>query len=432
MSNNKGTCDCASGSSGLDMDNGQMEKLFEKEITEYASNIARAYTSDFVPLSTIQLEAGLPEGFRKYAEAEVDEMLDNEGIGESKTGKIDMSLPEVQTLFKEIRQLLKKSYRFSRDEFARLSNSYSSFLFDYIIMPRATIEKLLFKSGSEVDKFTVERASRLFVAYSYYQRAILEYIDFSGKGVIDKESWKKVHSRVDEHLISTLPSKGSTLTAALFDLFKFASGAEKIPVEAVTLFFKDKQASEIVGWIESAKEVKNLKSVDPITLSVMLEAAIKGPDHGMISSKTIGTSKDSTVTQERFGMGVIPRQRATIPAEVEPVKEVEAAVVPIAQPESVKARTESGIMAQHSTSMQSTPSVKSFLSDKVEIKVVKKIFGGSRSSYQVAIHRLDESPDWQTASRIVEEIFMQSEIDPFSKYAVAFTDAVNARFSKRK
>lgn len=73
-------------------------------------------------------------------------------------------------------------------------------------------------------------------------------------------------------------------------------------------------------------------------------------------------------------------------------------------------------------------SVRTLLNPKDEAKIIKKMFHGSRSLYHIAIHKLDESPDWKTASRIVEGIFIENRIDPYSKFAVAFTDAINAKF----
>ena len=79
---------------------------------------------------------------------------------------------------------------------------------------------------------------------------------------------------------------------------------------------------------------------------------------------------------------------------------------------------------------EKTPSVRSFLVRKQEIKIIKRIFGGNKSAYHIAIHKLDESRDWRGASKIMESMFIDNGVDPFSKYAVIFTEAVSKRFIK--
>ena len=402
--------------------------MFEKEITGYAFNITKRYTGDRIRLSTLLSDAELPEDFKRFADAEADEVIDREKFVESRTGKFDLSTPEIQALFKEIRHILKNNYEFSREEFLELADKASKFVFNYVIRPRWTLEKFLFKGDSQIDRAAISKASRSLNSYSYYPKGITEYLDFHAKSSLDVETWKRLHAKIDEHLVSTLPAKLSSLTSALFSLFEFASGTGKVPSEAMILFFKDKSATEIVDRIEFAKDVKNINSLDVMTLAMIMEASSKDV------SQNVAVLPSSEEPPKEFR--TFNRQKVSNPPRPsEPASRTMPEFVgetPGQHRADERSKVETPPQSRGSASPEETRtgtrSIRTYMSARLEEKIVKKIFRGSRSGYQIAVHRLDESADWQAASRIVEGIFIDNEVDPFSKYAVTFTDVVSTKF----
>lgn len=414
--------------------------MFEKEIASYAFNVTKRYTGDRVKLSAVMSDVEIPEAFKKFAEAEVEEVIDMEGFGRSKTGRFDLTTPEIQSLFKEIRHIIKSSYEFPREEFLEVADKASKFLFNYVIRPRWTLEKFLFKGEKEVDRASVRRASRYFHYYAYYPKGITEYLDFHGKTVLDIDTWRRLHAKIDEHLLSTLPAKLNSLTSPLFDLFKFSSDTERVPSDAAVLFFRDKAANEIVDRVEFSRDVKNIRTLDLATLALILEATSSDVDQNIaVLPKTEEPPKEFR-SFERQKVShpihpeepVAPRMPDEVMNETPGSKPGPEAVRPAAPPapRQMPAKQEPPKRQEGPKPAKppAQPSVRNFMSAKLEEKVVKKIFRGSRSAYQIGMHKIDESADWPGASRVVEGIFIDNDIDPFSKYAVAFTDAVSARF----
>ncbi len=402
--------------------------MFEKEISGYAFNISKRYTGDRIKLSSLLSDAELPDDFKRFAEAEVDELIDREGVGASKSGRLDMSGPEIQSLVREIRHILKNSYEFSREEFLELADKASKFVFNYVIRPHWTLEKFMFKGEQEIDRASINRASRFLSCYSYYPRGITEYLDFHGKSSLDIETWRKLHAKIDEHLLSTLPAKLSSLTASLFGLFEFASGNEKVPSDAMALFFRDKSAADIVDRIEFARDVKNIPSLDVMTLAMILEAASKDVSQNVAVLPSSEEPPKEFRTFERQKVSHPLRPEEAVPRAVPDVmRETPGGQAPPEHttPTPSSAQGHPGPAAEGKRSAQS---IRTFMSAKLEEKILKKIFRGSRSGYQIAVYRLDESSDWQSASKVVEGIFIDNDVDPFSKYAVAFTDVVSAKF----
>ncbi len=405
--------------------------MFENEISDYALNVTKRYTGDQVKLRTLLSDVELPEEFKKFTEAQVEEYIDKEGLMTGRYGRFNLSTPDIQALFKQVRQILKNSYEFPREEFLELADKASKFAFNFVIRPRWTLEKFLFKGDQQTDKAAIIRAARFFGCYAYYSKGIIEFLDFHGKTTIDIETWRKLHAKIDEHLISTLPAKLETLTTPLFRLFQFSSDTTVIPSDAIILFFKDKGADEIVDRVEFAKEVRNIPALDLTNLAYVLEAASKDLSQNIgVLPKTADAPRElkdydrqkyasPTSTEGNAGNGVPEIIVNDTPGEN--VSGRGSSPVPELSPKGAVRHVERGKNIPQQ-------SVRQFMSAKLEDKVVKKIFHGSRSSYQIAVHRLDDSADWQSASKIVEGLFIDNEVDPFSKYAVAFTDAVSAKF----
>lgn len=406
--------------------------MFENEISDYALNVTKRYTGDRVKLSVLLSDVELPEEFKKFAEAQVEEYIDKEGLMTGRSGRFDLSAPEVQALFKQIRHILKNSYEFSREEFLDLADKASKFVFNFVIRPRWTLEKFLFKGEQQADRAAILKASRFFSCYAYYPRGMVEYLDFHGRAVIDVETWRKLHAKIDEHLISTLPAKLETLTSPLFRLFQFSSGTSTIPSDAIVLFFRDKSADEIVDRVEFAKDVRNIPSLDLTNLAYVLEAASKDLSQNIGVLPETGDTSGVFKGYDRKKFGHPPSADDTAANDVTARIVNETSGGSSKTEESDVAKTvssEKGTVRQSQRENGSISlSVRQFMSAKLEEKVVKKIFRGSRSSYQIAMHRLDDSENWQSASKIVEALFIDNDVDPFSKYAVAFTDAVSARF----
>lgn len=68
----------------------------------------------------------------------------------------------------------------------------------------------------------------------------------------------------------------------------------------------------------------------------------------------------------------------------------------------------------------------------LERKVVKKIFNKDRAEYERTLDLLNDTDSWKDASRLLEELFARNAVDPYSRTAIRFTDAVYGRFLQFK
>jgi hypothetical protein len=60
---------------------------------------------------------------------------------------------------------------------------------------------------------------------------------------------------------------------------------------------------------------------------------------------------------------------------------------------------------------------------------IKHLFGGDAGKYATVLHTLENAGSWTEASQIIaRDVFRPSRVNIYGEHAVAFTDAVEARF----
>lgn len=68
------------------------------------------------------------------------------------------------------------------------------------------------------------------------------------------------------------------------------------------------------------------------------------------------------------------------------------------------------------------------LDPTLERKVIKKVFHRNPDLYHAAVVRIMGAASWKSACQVLDEIFIANNVDPYSRTAIRFTDAVYGRF----
>ncbi len=64
----------------------------------------------------------------------------------------------------------------------------------------------------------------------------------------------------------------------------------------------------------------------------------------------------------------------------------------------------------------------------LERKVIKKIFARNRGQYEETLEALNKAGSWRDASKVLDELFIRFDVDPYSRTAIRFTDAIYGRY----
>ncbi len=89
---------------------------------------------------------------------------------------------------------------------------------------------------------------------------------------------------------------------------------------------------------------------------------------------------------------------------------------------------ESAVGEEEETETASLEDVRKYIDAMLERKVVKKIFNRKREEYEKTLDLLNTADTWREASRILDELFIRFDVDPYSRTAIRFTDAVYGRY----
>lgn len=397
--------------------------MFEQAIASYIYKITSRHTEEKVNLFSLLGDVDIPENYKKFVEAEAEEYLDQEGLGVGKTGRFDFESPDVKALIKEVKHLLRGSFSFTRDEFLEVTDRSSKFVFNYIIRPKWTLEKFLFKEEKVVPRSDIEISLRYLSDYPFYTKGIREYLDLNNKTELTLDSWKKLHAKIDSQIIDMVYEKSESVLEPLYSLFLFATNKSSIPADALIIFFKDKNADDIVDRLEFARDNKGIGEIDIETFKKILVAPAK--DYTIrIGLPSIEDRKMKSADESAKHRMMVDKEDevSTSPATT---NRTDVSKKPFDQSFLDSEGARGTFESQPKQERKRQPFI---IDSKLENKIIKKIFRNNKSAYRIAIHKIEEAADWKTASKVVEGIFIDNDIDPFSKYAVRFTDIVNSRF----
>ncbi|MGB9613873.1 MAG: hypothetical protein ACPL4K_06875 [Candidatus Margulisiibacteriota bacterium] len=282
----------------------------------------------------------------------------------------------------------------------------------------------MFKEEKIVPRTEAELSLRYLFDYPFYSKGIHEYLDLNKKTELTLDSWKKLHTGIDSSLIELIQENPETVLMPLYNLFLFSTDKSSVPTDALIIFFKDKASDEIVDRLEFVRDNKGIGEIDLAAFKKILKAPAKDYTISIgippVEEKKGGSNKEF-IKQE------IPVDKKYEAPAAESVVSLEKKEQPFDQ---AFLKTESEENIPETRLKQERKKEPFVIESKLEAKIIKKIFKGNKSAYRIAIHKIEEAADWKSAAKVVEGIFIDYDIDPFSKYAVKFTDIVNSRFNR--
>jgi hypothetical protein len=71
----------------------------------------------------------------------------------------------------------------------------------------------------------------------------------------------------------------------------------------------------------------------------------------------------------------------------------------------------------------------SVFTEEEQDRLIKKIFKNDKPAFLVLMMEISLAKEWEQAAHILDALFMNNDIDPFSEDAVFFTDRLCGRFA---
>lgn len=387
----------------------------------------------------------LPVPIAHFLEHSLDHRIEREteGLADVATGWIDPDRDELRIGRQAFVRLLARHAHFPAEEWPRELRQATIVVSSHLVRPVSTIVHFTFSTNhDELPAAEVARRIEYFVAYSYLKTALSAWIQRHGKERITRGQLHDLLTHVDRAMTTDWsPEEWSNALGPLDRLGRDA-GYRGIPVPLVEAFFDAKDnhvmgarlrswaassgsrtvaSDELARILEPVREPVPAPSGSPDRTVQPPTVAAPHPDthvNRTPTTQTAAESADSTVQplwKQFAGRAAHPKPAALPPGEegVPLWRRFRNVLDEAAEPTGLAALEQD------------------LLGDAADRRAefVRDLFGGSNEAYGRVLGALRQSRGWPEASRLLaDEVFRKYKVDIYSPTAVAFTNAVEARF----
>jgi hypothetical protein len=369
--------------------------VFEQETENIIKLIGQYFpTESYNSVGVKQiLAADIPNPVKVFLRADVQDRLNKELSQLHSGSRFNFNNPEVQNYQQQINSILVLNYSFEQLEFKKRIDDIVHIIINYLIRPQWTLYSFIFEKEKTIrSKMLVDFLS-YFGPYEYLRTITTHY--FSDKQVesITDEEFKTILWKIDgEYLKRKSGEELANMMMSIFDFFDFqnSSGSYSLPVKAIIKYFEDKGLATAIprfeGEIAQGKTVINRRELRDILKDIHLTIGIFQVEKLEIDHKAlieINTSIENQLKNDYSHSNIIH-------------------------------------------------DLASAISDSDKRKFIKKIFKQSEEEFGNSLKSIGRQVNWKQASKIIDEIFITNNVDPYSSEATRFLEVMFGQFHSTK
>ena len=357
--------------------------MLEQETEQLVGAVGQRFTSigPSVALKDI-LAADIPYPVKAFFRADVEAMLLDELAQYHKGSRFGVQHPEVQNLQQQMNSLLVMNYEFKREEFMRRLDDTVHLIVNYFIRPQWTLVNVLFEKEELLPSTALVKMFRYFGAYEYMKDVITRYVGDKRISSFTKKEFAMLLWKVDCEYVKR--KSGGELAKALLPAYEFFDFPKKnnvstLPTKALIKYFEDKGLSSVVVRL-AGEEEQNKPAFTLEELGNVLEGVRRSSGAFEIEEPEHVHSTDKTAEQSN------------------------------GQPE------------------------KNFLelfSEDDKQRFIKKIFCHSEPTFHDTLKSIGKLQSWKEASKVIDEIFIRNNINPYASDAVRFVEIISQQFHQK-
>jgi hypothetical protein len=261
---------------------------------------------------------------------------------------------------------------------------------------------------------------KYFGAYDYLRDIAIRYIRERNVASFSKKDFTHLLWKADGAYVSR--KSGAELARVLLPLYEFfeypyKSNSVRIPAQALVKFFEDKGLSSVTARLEG--ELQHAPAEYSQDELAQLLEDVRG-DGGAFTVDLPDPELQAAAHDEEHAPSLImlqPERGEILPEPVRPAAE-ELPLPPPTNGKSAPAAAAGSPMADIATS----------LDDGERKRYLKKLFRQNEPAFQAALSQLSGIASWKDASRFIDEIFIQNDVNPYSSDAKRFIDMVYQKF----
>ncbi len=238
--------------------------MFERAISQTIQRVSREtlHERSLVSLQEILESEFIPDRLKAFFETEVQWWVHSDRKARDANRRFDYAHPELSSLMAYLEQVQARHAQFEREEFLAVLDSAVKLTYNYVCRPQTTLKWYVFRGQpvKPLDEVTIRLNA--FVDYPYFRTVFLEWVDRK-RGerptfeAISAAEFERVIRRTDDQIL--LNCSIEDLLDIMNPLFEFLGEGPRsvIPVDALIVFFDDKNIKRLVDRLEVYRDDKN-------------------------------------------------------------------------------------------------------------------------------------------------------------------------------
>ena len=258
--------------------------MFEKEIkfiVDFSLNKVKNLGSffSFEKLLTTDIHPAILH----YISAEIDFLIFEDRKKLIQNSVFDYSGPEIAKYFNLIGDEVKKTRKISVEDIKKLITQAVSFNVNFVARPKWSLSKLIF-NDSDLKPIEEIRLSLNYVYYyEYLKNILLSYLNKKKSVSLTLIEFEVLLNKIDKELFSAQSNKLiDNSLYSIADLMNIGSNSNKVPIQSVEVFFKERNLIEYLFKLRRALpidskqkySVEELRSI--IYSSIPLDKQVTG------------------------------------------------------------------------------------------------------------------------------------------------------------
>ena len=372
------------------------------------------------------LAAEIPEGVRTFVRTGLLRSLGADLDAAPHLGPLLRAGGSAGRVLRHTLRVILPDVELPRSQFLALLVEAVRFHEAYVVRPRATLAAFLFPAGARSVPAD-ELLERLDAAgeYPYLAHLLRRSLAGSAGGTVRVEEFLELVERLDGEVVKRhSPAELARLAAPVFALHGEDGGAEpRSPVAPLLAFFGDKKMEFLARYVGEICSIRGLSEVtlpqlEEIIEGLYREAPPAPAEHGASTGTHAGPPETEAAAPSLRGNG----------AHAAPPEVVDA--VPVLSPAGPREEIPADRTEDRTPPPTPPPPLARLIHEDLKKEFVRKLFHRDPQYYDSIVSALDRLRTWEEASAYLRDLYENNRLDPLSPVVIAFTDAVQQRFTR--
>lgn len=406
----------------------------------------------------------IPSFIKNYFDRESEKWIREESSMFLSSGRFNYDLPEIKKKFDELYELLKNTAIFSRAKLHRVMEQAVKLQSNFLVQPQRTMVQFIYRDEDVITPSEVMDSMKYFLDYEYYYKALEQFFQKNTMETISRSKFKNFIQQLDGMALSQDKAGAAVNMAQVIVGFLNLGRSQQSDILDVEVLINAYQDRDLPEFVEAMKNAQS-KGKDKIPVSHLAAMLKSFVETGDIEPKIAKEApKAAEVKYEEKKEVVSTKNLSNLVSQIEDIKEEEQAadvgsffeeeeeedivlppqppmpeVKPTVKPAAAAAAPVAGTadqLAEHMARQMGQAEVLEDLNKLIEDKdkkvYIKKLFKKKDKEFFQLLTSLNAASNWKDANNLIDDTFYALEVNPYQKEAIAFTDAVYARYFPKK